>query len=805
MFEQRLVEMVNSGRCLALVGAGLSREIGYPDWRTLAEKTVAAVRKAGKVADEDSYSRYFADKSYPELFSQAERDLGSRQELERIVASLLDFTPCTLGSGYKYLAKWPFACYLTTNFDDEILRHLRDLNVEFAIAHNTSSDLASLRSDTQGFIYKLHSDFTLPGTPTLTSADYRRLYVSGEGEYYRNCLRAVFQKFNLIVVGYSLADPDVSHILDLAREGASPAHPIYMIGPRDDFSDADEQEYRERYNIRLLRYANPDGCHQQLRRTLETYDCFIQPRCTSAIQREITQEEVQESLDALSLYLHRHLSDTPMDQAIAPLVLAELHSAAAKYVSPDELANGALQRFLKGAPDAVKIVRDSLEMLRARSDVEVHKDDDRYRLSAIGGERHERVIVDARGMKDRAFGQFKLAMRQHYRDVTEREEANACAALESAVTTAFSEHSSAIVNTILSDEPTTAHEGIALFGDIRDAATNVLNGDAFNAYMMGASDFLFYPEHDQKRYLASLSQGFFLAHLLGRDPRFRRIRSETLRETAWLVDSSILIPLIAQGSELSNLADSLFSNLNDLDVFVFTTDMLLRELWQHFKWARDQIEKAEASQADALYSCVMSDKYKPNVFLEGYASFAAREGSGRFGDYVLECFGKPPSLSALEERLAAYGVVTVRPGGYVTNIDELEEWKLQISQARWERHTLRSDFQVEAEAEAYWAIQNYETIAAKHKRANISRAYFVSHSPVLNDIAARRVTWLPESLFRYLSGLPEVRFDDDAMQQCVLETILASHPIVTERKFLELFGRKIDIAKYDLVATSGSR
>ncbi len=56
-----------------------------------------------------------------------------------------------------------------------------------------------------------------------TTPDYQELYASGGGGCYRDCLKAVFQKFDLLIVGYSLADPDMSYILDLAKEGASPA------------------------------------------------------------------------------------------------------------------------------------------------------------------------------------------------------------------------------------------------------------------------------------------------------------------------------------------------------------------------------------------------------------------------------------------------------------------------------------------------------------------------------------------------------------------------------------------------------
>jgi len=157
MFEEQLVKMINSGSCLALVGAGLSREIGYPDWTNLAEQTAKRVKDSVDTIDEASYSKYLKDRKYPELFSQAERDLQSREKLESLVSKLLEFTPATLGSAYKYICNWPFACYLTTNFDNEVQRHLQNQSIEFSIKDNTPVSLSNLRNDTRDVIFKLHS------------------------------------------------------------------------------------------------------------------------------------------------------------------------------------------------------------------------------------------------------------------------------------------------------------------------------------------------------------------------------------------------------------------------------------------------------------------------------------------------------------------------------------------------------------------------------------------------------------------------------------------------------------------------
>ena len=121
MYDQRLIRKINQGRCFAFVGSGPSTEVGYASWGTLAENVVAELKRIGIPIENAAYEKYLAAKQYPELFSQVERDLGSRRELLELLSKL--FMPDAARQAYTYdlLTHWPFACYLTTNWDDRLL------------------------------------------------------------------------------------------------------------------------------------------------------------------------------------------------------------------------------------------------------------------------------------------------------------------------------------------------------------------------------------------------------------------------------------------------------------------------------------------------------------------------------------------------------------------------------------------------------------------------------------------------------------------------------------------------------------
>ena len=205
MFDKRLIRSINNGRCFVLVGSGPSCEVGYPSWQRLAELTYAELTKIGRVSDTKSYEKYLMNKKYPEFFRQAERDLGNRNDLVRMIRPLLNPSTKKHGVLYELISKWPFACYLTTNFDDEIASYLDGLGEYFTTIRNRQEDFSSFRDGVSHLIQKIHSDLNYPDEVVLTSADYRRLYIEDSGRYFRDKLRQAFEMFDVFIIGHSLS------------------------------------------------------------------------------------------------------------------------------------------------------------------------------------------------------------------------------------------------------------------------------------------------------------------------------------------------------------------------------------------------------------------------------------------------------------------------------------------------------------------------------------------------------------------------------------------------------------------------
>ena len=233
-----------------------------------------------------------------------------------LLKPLLTLTKKNKGVLYELISKWPFACYLTTNYDDEIETYLARLSEHFTVIRNRQEDFYSFRDGASHLIQKLHSDLNHPDEVVLTSADYQRVYVGDEGQYFRDKLCDIFKMFNIFIIGHSLSDPDIDVVLQLAKKRRGPQHPIYMVAA--NFTKADEQEFLEKYNIVLVQYSNADGTHSELRRILKTADLFISPRKRFRERSGIDSRPEEEIESAIAIFLYRRLQGVQATDYLSP-------------------------------------------------------------------------------------------------------------------------------------------------------------------------------------------------------------------------------------------------------------------------------------------------------------------------------------------------------------------------------------------------------------------------------------------------------------------------------------------------------
>ena len=800
MVDKELIRKINSGRCLILVGSGPSCEMGYPSWHKLAELTYEELEKRGCVSDSQSYEKYLEEKKYPELFRQAERDLEDRDTLINLLKTLLNPTVEKRSVLYDLISKWPFACYLTTNYDDEIENHLSKLNEHFEVIRNRQENFFLWRDGVSNLIQKLHSDLDHSDEVILTSADYQRVYVEDSHQYFRDRLCDIFKMFDIFIIGHSLSDPDIDYVLQLAKKARGLQHPIYMASA--GFTKAKEQEYFEKYNIEVVGYSNSDGIHSELQRILKSVDHFIVPRAHLDGRGEVAprKEEVEA---ATAIFLYRHLQGVHSSEYLSPLILSELYSTSPEGVVSENIASlPTLKRFMKEETDYGETINQTIRELNQQGLISVVGGNIKITSDGCAKVKEFQSIREIE--KNQAYGQFKLKLKNVYNSVNDLQLTKCERFAKEVIVTSFENRGSVIANKIFSGRSPRPKELSDVFGYVSDKASEIEEVELRAVFIEAMHQFLIEPTLPQRKYLASVSQGYFLYHLLGLDPNFSEVRNDIFQKTLWFCDSSVLLPLIAIGCHNHEYTVELFRTLADENAIIYTTRKLLQEAWKHFEWASNFIKKTGAGSLEFLRAALVKGSYKQNLFLDGYIRLCADGKVGTFKDYLELIFPAGTiNQPSFDEVVSKTGLRLIRisdVGGFVQDDwSDFESAKDDIKERREQQGIYRSELQVEAEAEVWLLLKNLRS--GKYSIDDLEdteSVYFVSQSRIMDKVFIQQetyTTWHPEALYRYLSALPGKEINPDLLQQCMLHDYYAGISFIDKDRYERFFGPGIDAAK----------
>ena len=177
MLQEDLLDLINNTRAWAFVGAGASMASGCPDWRGLLTAVVGRTEERARVEGNRAYQKALKQQRFPAAFAVIEEAVG-RETLERLVRRELqrhdspsDFT--------RILAQWPFAGYITTNYDGLLEKALGQLDPGWASIGNTEFEARKLSGGVDHVVWHLHGSID-PGVTSrliLTEGDYDSLYL----------------------------------------------------------------------------------------------------------------------------------------------------------------------------------------------------------------------------------------------------------------------------------------------------------------------------------------------------------------------------------------------------------------------------------------------------------------------------------------------------------------------------------------------------------------------------------------------------------------------------------------------------
>lgn len=791
MIDRDLVRAINRGTAFALVGSGPSCELGMPSWHTLAQEVASAFQDQLPL---EKANAYLSKKQYPELFGLAVRKVGRNEVLAVLRQNLSEHLP--VGETYRLLSRWPIQAYLTTNYDDALLHHLQAEGVTAVTRRNSRDDLSLLHSRCSDIVFKIHGDLSDPDNLVLTDDQYEEFRTHPKREYWKKAIFALLRMVDVVVIGYSLSDPDFNQALEGLKESAAPDHPVFLFACNERVEREAARDFYLKRNIRVIPYDNEDGQHMDLARVLARYDHFIARRGPSHVG--LPEVDLDQAIIASSLYLFTRLrlddtQTTCIKKAYAALIMTILTQAAEAGSSSlplIQVADDMRRRTHAAVGVDPQAMNTALSYLHGLGYVEIKGDvvsATSYGRSCMRSSRNEEKL-----RREKFLDWCRNFLRRNHSALGDEQVQQVLSVFSDALLQAFLTRGLEIARFIYTGTPITKADATDILDMINERGATLKEQSCragFTELLLAVLE----SSHDAvKNHLATLCQGYFAYHALGLEPRGAEARLAEAKQKVWILDSSIIIPLLAVDCGNSTFASDLLDRMARLGLEAATTESLFTEVVDHAWWVVRNFENVSPHSPEFLLAASAKAGYRPNLFLDGFTKWQRRQANPTLHRYMGECLGpdyQRDLTGAVRKRLEDRSISVKRfedwPGFHeemwVARDEELAD---RIRKSREARGTYTGPNQVKAEAEAVLLCGSQD-------------AAFVSQSGFLNSIGtSRMVCWKPQTMYQFLTMFSTVPASEDLLHQCVMHEFLSSgFDIVDSASLAELASPQIHQAR----------
>jgi hypothetical protein len=551
-----LIDYIKSGRSWVLVGSGPSIEMGYPNWQQLASHAVKTATIEGLGHDLKDLNAALKRSDFPMVFEKAETILGE-ERLRQCLQN--ELKPTSLKSNiYELMAKWPIPVYLTTNYDDEIQKHLAKIGEPYKEYNNSEEHLSYLLPDFSGAIVKLHGDLRSASGLILTAKQYKAINQEENWKYWRTKMTSVFQMTRMIVIGHSLTDSNIRHILSAAKKGTGVELPICWIAP--DVSTDNIRKYLNEYRIRVIPYDNKDGRHTNLLKLIEHISDFVPSRTAVHINEQIKnvcQSPLGNTAAAPGFFIFNKLSlESDFEEKRIDVMLAAIQSILPKLKS---MGDFTLEKALEllGWPKDCDI--DSIFLQRIREKAIEKKLVNRNGDKFTAQDDSEAAAIENRKnfehMRERFKTSLGLRLKRDFSMLIDNDVVAITSDIEASLIGYFKESGLSLATTLFSTEKSIKSSPVpsSIIKFITESSARYDDYLKRLAFCKIAVDVFVRAGSAERDYLGRISQGFFAFHQLGVFGDAANEKLKQIQSTVWLVDSSLQIPALALAAPINEV------------------------------------------------------------------------------------------------------------------------------------------------------------------------------------------------------------------------------------------------------------
>lgn len=229
-FVQEYVQWLEQGTGAVFVGAGLSRQAGYPDWHGLLKEIAHELQiDLDQEHDLAGVAQWYINKS--------------GKQRTRIAQVIKDSFPdkSEVPQSQRILARLPVRNLWTTNYD-RLIERAWELQRRSLDVKSIASDLSISSPWTDTTLYKMHGSVDHPAEVVIATDDYELYRKKRAG--FLQVLHGHLIALHCLFLGFSFADPNIGHLLAIIRESmgehATQHYAIIRKPQKGDGKDAEK-------------------------------------------------------------------------------------------------------------------------------------------------------------------------------------------------------------------------------------------------------------------------------------------------------------------------------------------------------------------------------------------------------------------------------------------------------------------------------------------------------------------------------------------------------------------------------------
>jgi hypothetical protein len=808
MISKELVNLINSGEAIAIVGSGISAEAGLPSWRTLFDTIADALDGESR---DTTKARATAKKGrLPQAFDLLAAQT-SRAEIHKRTAGLIEAVTVP-GSHHVRLADWPFRLHATTNYD-----HLIETasSGQLVPVGNRGAELYKVAGGAQDVVWHLHGGSRLSNDVSqlvVTKSDYDDFYPDSN---VVQRLKAISTAHRCVFIGFGFNDEDFIHVLKAVGRLAHSGRPSFaFLGYEVDPKEAREHQARMRtdYNVEVIPYVKHGHDHSDLHRVLDGYEAFVvrrsisfgrPSRATPTYDAKSASLKVASSLDIAEA---RSADGGLRDTLVGARVLAHIRE------NPGGTDDDLEQLYRSGEP-AKPEVMSCLSSLRKRGIVTPAPN---LNITPAYQSKTEaeaaRVELSADRFNGSLWGRALKECPSMDRPARER----AVTAVSGFLEELCRERGLGVAqNLATSDVDQASRRAVSLIQQLPDHLAFCATRDEALLAVHLASGVLTRPSEAEAVHLGLLCQAYFGKHLVGASETLSKVDLDLIKGTCYVLDASVLVCLLAEGGEVHSFTSRLVADLLAAGAVLTTTDLFVDETTEHSGWAFRFVARYGEESQEVIAALRCLGDYRPNQFLRGY--FLGSPPDSTFSGYFGRVLGMDKkdrvTSDVISERLRDLGIQPLKfdewTGFEQDHLAQRTEVQEEIAIRRTRQGTYKHDRQTKAEAEVAIIIDGIRRGILQPPGGSKNDGFFVSSTRVVDRLPNldRRICLLPEGLAQWLWSSQGVspRHAELVFEQLLWELAQGGIEFVDRATLLRRFSGIVEAARADLETTTRDR